>query len=112
MYLNLIKLLLRSRPKAFIPQITDNKMAKLINAKTGKSKNLGEDELIRDAAEKLDVPFGCEEGICGTCMIDIIEGEDNLSELTEAEKDLLRDKRHRLACQCRIKKGDVKLEIN
>ena len=85
---------------------------KITNAKTGKSEKVAEGELIRPAAEKLGIPFGCEEGICGTCMIDIIEGEENLSELTEAEKDLMRDGKHRLACQCRMKKGDVKFEMS
>jgi ferredoxin len=96
----------------FIPSITDNEMSKIINLKTGKSEELKDGEKIREVIERLGVPFGCEDGICGTCMIDIIEGEDNLSELTEQEKDLMRDKKHRLACQCKIKKGDIKFEIN
>ncbi|HTZ41878.1 MAG TPA: 2Fe-2S iron-sulfur cluster binding domain-containing protein [Candidatus Omnitrophota bacterium] len=87
-------------------------MSKITNAETGKSEELKEGENIRNAAEKLGIPFGCEEGICGTCMIDILEGEDNLSELTEQEKDLMRDKKHRLACQCRIKKGNVKFRMS
>jgi ferredoxin len=44
-------------------------------------------------------------------MIDVLDGEDNLSELTEQEKDLMRNKKHRLACQCKIKKGEVKFEM-
>jgi len=87
-------------------------MPKITNNQTRESTELGEDEPIREAIEKLGVPFGCEEGICGTCMISIPEGEDNLSELTEAEKDLMRDKKHRLACQCRIKKSEVKFEMS
>jgi ferredoxin len=86
-------------------------MAKIINAKTGKSEELKNRENIRCACEKLGVPFGCEEGICGTCMIDVLEGENNLSELTEQEKDLMRDRKHRLACQCKIKNGKVKIEF-
>ncbi len=87
-------------------------MPKITNNKTGKSEEIIEGEKIREAVEKLGVPFGCEDGICGTCMIDIIEGEENLSDLTEQEKDLMRDKKHRLACQCKIKNGDVKFEMN
>ncbi len=87
-------------------------MPKITDSKTGKSIELAEGEPIREAIEKLGVPFGCEEGICGTCMIDILEGENNLTDLTEAEKDLMRDKRHRLACQCKIKKGEVKFEMS
>ncbi len=87
-------------------------MAKLTNVKTGKSEEIKEGEPIRETIERLGVPFGCEEGICGTCMIEVMEGEDNLSELTEAEKDLMRDKKHRLACQCKIKSGEVKFEMS
>lgn len=86
-------------------------MAKVTNIKSGKSEEVSNGEGIRHACEKLGVPFGCEEGICGTCMIDIHEGEENLSDLTEQEKDLMRDKKHRLACQCKIKKGEVKFEM-
>ena len=86
-------------------------MAKVTDVKTGKSEEVKNGDDIREACEKLGVPFGCEEGICGTCMIDVVEGENNLSELTEQEKDLMRDKKHRLACQCKIKKGEVKFEM-
>lgn len=86
-------------------------MSKITNLKTGKSVEIKDGDKIRDAVEKLGVPFGCEEGICGTCMIDVVEGENNLSELTEQERDLMRDKNHRLACQCKIRKGDVKIEF-
>ncbi len=96
----------------FIPKLKINLMSRIINLKTGKSEEIKEGEKIRETVERLGVPFGCEDGICGTCMIDIIEGEDNLSELTEQEKDLMRDRKHRLACQCKIKKGEVKFEIN
>ena len=85
-------------------------MAEIINSKTNEKKELKNGENIRNACEELGVPFQCTDGICGTCMIDIVSGENNLSNLTEQEKDLERDKKHRLACQCRIEKG--KVEIN
>lgn len=66
---------------------------------------------IKSACKELNVPFGCETGICGTCMIDILEGEENLSELTQAEIDLERDKKHRLACQCKIKGDEVTINF-
>ena len=86
-------------------------MAKIINNRTGKAINVKDGEPIREACEELEVYFGCSDGICGTCMIDVVKGEDNLSELTEEEKDLDRDKKHRLACQCKIKKGEVKIDF-
>lgn len=86
-------------------------MAKIISAKTGESRKLKNGEKIRDACEELGVPFSCTNGICGTCMIDIVEGKENLSELTEQEHDLARDEEHRLACQCKIMKGEVKFDF-
>ncbi|HLD79216.1 MAG TPA: 2Fe-2S iron-sulfur cluster-binding protein [Candidatus Nanoarchaeia archaeon] len=66
---------------------------------------------IRDACEELGVLFGCREGLCGTCMINIVEGEENLSELTEEEVAMDRDREHRLACQAKINKGEVTIKF-
>tara|TARA_Y100000296_G_scaffold51192_1_gene58712 strand:- start:1282 stop:1542 length:261 start_codon:yes stop_codon:yes gene_type:complete len=86
-------------------------MAKIISAKNNEEVSVKDGENIRETCEKLEVPFNCKNGICGTCMVDVVEGEDNLSELTEEEHDLERDKKHRLACQCKIKKGEVKIDF-
>ena len=85
-------------------------MAKIINSNTKEEKEIPDGSRIQEACEEIGIPFQCTNGICGTCMIDIVNGEENLSPLTEEEKDLERDRKHRLACQCKIKKGDV--EIN
>lgn len=66
---------------------------------------------IKDACEKLGVPFGCKEGICGTCYIEVVEGMENLSELTQAEEDMAVEENHRLACQCSIRKGIVRIRF-
>jgi len=66
---------------------------------------------IRDACEELGVLFGCRSGLCGTCMIDIVEGEENLSGLTEEEVAMDRDRKHRLACQTKIKEGTVTIKF-
>ena len=86
-------------------------MAKITNVKTNESREVPENEKIKKDFEELGVPFSCRHGNCGTCMIDIVEGKENLTELTEKEHDLERDKEHRLACQCKIKHGEVKFEI-
>lgn len=86
-------------------------MAKVINNKTKEEIEVKDGEKIREAVEELGVPFCCTNGICGTCMIDIVEGEENLSELTQQEVDMERDRTHRLACQCQIKKGNIKIEF-
>lgn len=59
----------------------------------------------------LDVAFGCNSGYCGICQIEIAEGHENMSELTEAEKDMGMDEHIRFACQCKIKGGTVKLRV-
>ena len=86
-------------------------MAKVINNKTKESIEVKDGEKIRNAVEELGVPFCCTNGICGTCMIDVVEGEENLSELTQQEIDMERDRTHRLGCQCQISKGDIKIEF-
>ena len=82
-------------------------MAKIINSKNNQEKEVPDGSSIREAAEELGVPFSCRNGICGTCMIEIHSGKENLSELKEQEHDLERDEKHRLACQCKIKQGEV-----
>ena len=77
----------------------------------GEQRELSDGIAIRDACEELGVLFGCRSGLCGTCMIDIVEGEENLSELTEEEEAMDRDRKHRLACQAKIKKGTVKIKF-
>ncbi|MCK4934766.1 MAG: (2Fe-2S)-binding protein [Simkaniaceae bacterium] len=67
---------------------------------------------IKPCCEDAGVPFACEEGVCGTCVVEVTEGMENLSEFTQEEIDFLGEKdRERLACQCRLKSGTVKVEF-
>lgn len=68
---------------------------------------------IANACEEAGVPFACTEGVCGTCVIEVIEGKENLSEQTQEEKDFLGEGTcdERLACQCKIKCGSVKIKF-
>jgi ferredoxin len=64
-------------------------------------------EPILSSCEELGVPFGCQAGNCGTCVIVIESGMENLEPKNEQEEDMgLRDN-ERLACQARIKDGLV-----
>ena len=72
-------------------------------------RELKQGDSLTEVCEDLGVPFGCTEGICGSCRIEILEGEGNLTDLTEEEKTFNMDKKTRLACQCKIKNGDVKI---
>ncbi len=68
-----------------------------------------------DICEEVDVSlsFGCTEGTCGVCELTVLEGRENISRITEEEKDYLYDedleKGMRLGCQLKIRKGKVVL---
>ena len=67
---------------------------------------------LRDVAmrEGSSIPFGCEQGICGTCLIEVPEGDDNLNDAEDQEMETLEamgaEDGQRLACQCQAE-GDV-----
>jgi ferredoxin len=85
-------------------------MGKLIFEGTGEEKDLEEDSPIATVCEEAGVPFACTEGICGTCVVEVLEGMEHLSPFTQEEKDFLGEQdRERLACQCKLRGGCVKL---
>ena len=71
---------------------------------------------LMDFCEEVDVSlsFGCTEGTCGVCEVTVLKGQENLSRITEEEKDYLLEEDledgMRLACQVKIRKGDVTLK--
>lgn len=78
----------------------------------GTETRLNPGEPIQHACEEAGIPFACAEGICGTCVIEVEEGMENLSSYTQEEEDFLGEKAHeRLACQCQLMKGHVKLSF-
>ncbi len=60
-----------------------------------------------------EISFGCRDGACGACLIKVIDGGGNLSNMEDEEKDFLESidaaPNSRLACQCRVN-GDVTIE--
>lgn len=86
-------------------------MAKLISEDPQKEIEIVDGSEIKDVCEEeFNIPFGCKDGICGTCLVEITEGNENLSEMNEKEKDFGLDGNQRLACQCKINKGTVKVK--
>jgi len=83
-------------------------MAKLIIEDT--EYELVDGASLQEKAEDWGIPFGCTEGICGTCRIVVLEGGDNLTPMTQEEKDAGLADNERFACQCKINKGTVKVE--
>lgn len=81
---------------------------------TGERFELEDGAPIEEACEEAGVPFACSGGICGTCIIEVLEGMENLSEPTKAELDFIGEqgvKKERMACQCRIRSGRVKIKF-
>jgi ferredoxin len=87
-------------------------MGKLIFSDIGEEYQIKDGSSITEACEDAGVPFACTEGVCGTCVVEVEEGMDNLSDYTQAEEDFLGEMQHeRLACQCHLMGGCVKLKF-
>lgn len=87
-------------------------MGKLIFEHSHEEVEVADGEPIATACEEAGVPFACTEGVCGTCVIEVTEGMDNLTPFTQEEMDFLGDQdKERLACQCNMKSGCVKLKF-
>ncbi len=86
-------------------------MAKLIFNKK-EEFDVEDGSSIKHACEEFGVPFACEEGVCGTCVIEVEQGMENLTGFTEEEEDFLGEMGcERLACQCKVKSGTVKIKF-
>lgn len=90
-------------------------MGKLIFEHSGEEKEIPNGEGIANACEEAGVPFACTEGICGTCIIEVVQGMENLSPFTQEEKDFLGDVpsgcHERMACQCKLQQGTVTIKF-
>jgi len=75
-------------------------------------------KLLKDLCDEngSSIPFGCRNGVCGTCLSTVLEGADNLEPAAEDEKLTLESfgvqpPNKRLVCQCKFKgPGDVEIE--
>jgi len=63
---------------------------------------------IVEVAEKVgaNIPFGCKENDCGDCIVEVLQGAENLSSPSVLETNLLKMKfakpGNRLACQAMV----------
>jgi ferredoxin len=71
-------------------------------------------ELLLDAGEKAGVEMeaGCFNCSCGTCVVEVVDGMQNLEEPTPEELDVLDSwnkdpDKYRLTCCVRVKQGNV-----
>ncbi len=68
-------------------------------------------DALLEYAEQLGVPFGCQDGICGTCRCRVIAGLEYLGKKNDKEIDMDMDDDERLVCQCVVSGGKVEIEI-
>lgn len=84
-------------------------MAKLIIS--SQEFELPDGTVIYPPCEKNGLSLNCSTGVCGSCLIEILSGAENISPLTPEEQSFGLDKSRRLACQCRILKGIVRIKF-
>jgi 2Fe-2S ferredoxin len=90
-------------------------MAKVTFVKENITVDVPEGTKLVELAEKVGahINFSCKEGVCLTCLINIVKGMENLNPRTENEKATLEafgaKENQRLACQVIIN-GDVTIE--
>ena len=91
-------------------------MPKIIfsNNKQEAEAKKGSDLKETTKAKGWPIAYGCEDGVCGTCIVEIEEGAENLNPMDEQEKQTLdimsmNDGKHRLACKCKVN-GDLKIK--
>lgn len=91
-----------------------NAMPKVIILPTELSGEVNPGENLLDAGMQAGVEMeaGCFNGSCGTCIVEVVHGMENLSPTTVEEIEVLngwkRDPdRYRLACCTRVLRGEV-----
>jgi ferredoxin len=66
-----------------------------------------------EISEKVNagITYECREGECGTCMMRIVSGMENMSERSVLEDKVLQEnmagRNNRLACQAQVLGGDI-----
>jgi len=99
----------RSYKSTKIPKVTFKNTNQTIDTAPGRPLK----DVIKE--QSWPVAYGCENGVCGTCLVKISDGVNNLNPIEGNEKQTLsamglNDGSHRLSCQCKIN-GDVTIEV-
>ncbi len=90
-------------------------MARIIFQPDNQTHEVEDGVSLIDFCEEVDVSlsFGCTEGTCGVCELTVVRGMENISRLTEEEKDYVLEEDleqgMRLGCQFKVRKGEVVL---
>jgi ferredoxin len=97
------------RKRRFMPTVEFLNAGK--NVDCGQYANLRKVALLHDIPvyKGIDEKVNCQgNGLCGTCIVEIVEGADHLSPMTRREKLRLKGQaaNRRLSCQCQVM-GDI-----
>ena len=82
--------------------------AKITFQEIGQTVNVPAGSRVIEISDKIgsEIIYGCREGDCGTCMMQVVEGWNNLTEPSVLEQKVLKENmagRHvRLACQAQV----------
>lgn len=73
--------------------------------------------VFTEICDDYDTPifFGCRAASCATCLIEVTQGLEHLSPITDGEEVILSlmaqgNSRARLACQCRVN-GSIAVKV-
>lgn len=89
-----------------------------------KFSNTGDEAEVAKGARLADVTkdngwpiaYGCENGLCGTCLVHVKNGKECLNKIEETEEQTLKmmcmdDGDYRLACRCEVEgEGEIEIE--
>jgi 2Fe-2S ferredoxin len=101
--------MLKSPRSQFIQASEDimNTAIEIFFEDTGKALKTSAGRRFIDICDEFDTPilFGCRSASCGTCLVEVTGGMENLSPVTDEEAILLEvmaegNPLARLACQC------------
>jgi ferredoxin len=85
-----------------------------IEFSNGAAIEVNEGEKLSESLDVTNSPilFGCRTGICATCLVEVIEGMENLPPISEDEEEVLEiyadQENCRLSCQLHLT-GPAKL---
>lgn len=84
---------------------------------TGKTFGILAGKTVLESAEfaKIQLPFGCRAGACGSCYINVLAGMEHIPAPTHIEEDTLtkigKVGQGRLACRIRNLTGPIKIQL-
>ena len=91
-------------------------MPKITFKNNGQQGDIVAGGAIKDVTKDQGWPiaYGCEDGVCGTCIVKVVEGKENVSKIEDQEAQTLdmmcmNDGEYRLCCQCKAN-GDITIE--